>query len=275
MDDSTVTRPVRWAVLGPGNIARRFATQLPHSQSGTLAGVGSSDPDRARAFAKEFGLGADAVLGTYDDVLESAAIDAVYVSTVHTTHAALTVRALRAGKHVLCEKPLAPNNGQVMTMVDVAREAGNCLVEAYMYRFHPQTRDVLRLVAEQVIGDLVHIDASFAFHSGSTEGRLFDPETAGGGILDVGGYPVSYARAIAGAAAGKPFVEPTAVSADGTHRCHRGGRVDRRPAHVPGWRDRLGPGRGASAGRQHRHRSTAARARSTSPTRGRCPPTRR
>ena len=124
MDDSTVTRPVRWAVLGPGNIARRFAIQLPHSEFGTLAGVGSSDPDRARAFAEEFGLGGDAVLGTYDAVLESAAIDAVYVSTVHTTHAALTVRALRAGKHVLCEKPLAPNNGQVMTMVDVAREAG-------------------------------------------------------------------------------------------------------------------------------------------------------
>jgi aryl-alcohol dehydrogenase-like predicted oxidoreductase len=103
----------------------------------------------------------------------------------------------------------------VMTMVDVAREAGRSLVEAYMYRFHPQTRDVLRLVAEGVIGDLVHIDAGFAFHSGSTEGRLFDPATAGGGILDVGGYPVSYARAIAGAAAGKPFVEPTAISADG------------------------------------------------------------
>ncbi|WP_037502951.1 aldo/keto reductase [Solirubrobacter soli] len=206
---------VRWAVLGPGNIARRFASQLPHSETGTLTGVGSSDPDRARAFADEFGLGADAVIGTYDEVLASAAIDAVYVSTVHTGHAALTIRALRAGKHVLCEKPLAPNNGQVMTMVDVAREVGRSLVEAYMYRFHPQTRDVLSLVAQGVIGDLVHIDASFAFHSGSTEGRLFDPGTAGGGILDVGGYPVSYARAIAGAAAGKPFVEPDTVSADG------------------------------------------------------------
>jgi predicted dehydrogenase/aryl-alcohol dehydrogenase-like predicted oxidoreductase len=207
--------PVRWAVLGPGNIARRFAGQLPRSQSGTLAGVGSSDPDRARIFAEEFGLGAGAVIGGYDEVLGSPAIDAVYVSTVHTTHAALTVRALRAGKHVLCEKPLAPNHGQVMAMVDVALETGNCLVEAFMYRFHPQTRDVLRLVAEGAIGTLVHIDASFAFRTGNTEGRLFDPETAGGGILDVGGYPVSYARAIAGAAAGNPSAEPTAISANG------------------------------------------------------------
>src|SRR4051794_38216616 len=117
MDDSTVTRPVRWAVLGPGNIARRFAGQLPHSEFGTLTGVGSSDPERARAFAEELGLGPDAVIGTYETVLDSAAIDAVYVSTVHTTHAALTIRALRAGKHVLCEKPLAPNNGQVMTVI--------------------------------------------------------------------------------------------------------------------------------------------------------------
>jgi predicted dehydrogenase/aryl-alcohol dehydrogenase-like predicted oxidoreductase len=216
MVHSTVTRTVRWAVLGPGTIARRFASQLPHSQSGILAGVGSSDPDRARGFAEEFGLGADAVLGAYDDVLASPAIDAVYIATVHTTHAALTVRALRAGKHVLCEKPLSPNHGQVMTMVDVARETGRSLVEAYMYRFHPQTRDVLRLVAEGAIGALVHIDAGFAFHASGTEGRLFDPATAGGGILDVGGYPVSYARAIAGAAAGKPFAEPTAISGDGS-----------------------------------------------------------
>ena len=110
MDDSTVTRPVRWAVLGPGNIARRFASQLPHSEFGTLAGVGSSDPGRARAFAEEFGLGADAVLGTYDAVVDSAAIDAVYLSTVHTTHPPLAIAALEAGKHVLCEKPLAANH---------------------------------------------------------------------------------------------------------------------------------------------------------------------
>ena len=211
-----MTRSLRWAVLGPGNIARRFATQLPHSQTGTLVGAGSSDLERARTFAEEFDLGPDAILGSYDEILASPDIDAVYVSTVHTTHAVLTIKALRAGKHVLCEKPLAPNNGQVMTMVDVARDTGNGLLEAYMYRFHPQTREVLKLVADGVIGDLVHIDASFAFRSGGTTGRLFSSDTAGGGILDVGGYPVSYARAIAGAAVGKPFVEPSTISASGT-----------------------------------------------------------
>ena len=214
--------PIRWAVLGPGNIARRFATQLSHSKDGTLVGAGSSDLGRAKAFAAEFGV-QDPILGSYADVLASPDVDAVYVSTVHTTHAQLTIEALRAGKHVLCEKPLSPNNGQVMTVVDVARDTQQALVEAYMYRFHPQTIDVLKLVADGAIGEVLHVEASFAFASGRQEGRLFDPATAGGGILDVGGYPVSYARAIAGAAQGRladkqpePFLNPVSLDAKGT-----------------------------------------------------------
>lgn len=206
---------LRWAVLGPGNIARRFATQLSRSQYGTLVGAGSSDIERARRFAEEFGV-ENPILGSYAEVLASPDVDAVYVSTVHTTHAELTIQALRAGKQVLCEKPLAPNNGQVMTVVDVARDTQQALVEAYMYRFHPQTAEVLQLIADGAIGEVLHIDASFAFRSGGQTGRLFDPATAGGGILDVGGYPVSYARAIAGAAQGKSFVEPTSLTAKGS-----------------------------------------------------------
>ncbi|SDS43216.1 aldo/keto reductase [Microlunatus soli] len=206
---------LRWAVLGPGNIARRFATQLTHSQHGTLVGAGSSDIGRARTFAEEFGV-ENAILGSYAEILASPDVDAVYVSTVHTTHAELAIAALRAGKQVLCEKPLAPNNGQVMTVVDVARDTQQALLEAYMYRFHPQTADVLKLVADGAIGDIVHVDASFAFASGGQKGRLFDPATAGGGILDVGGYPVSYARAIAGATQGKPFLDPATLTGSGS-----------------------------------------------------------
>ncbi|WP_152362097.1 aldo/keto reductase [Microlunatus speluncae] len=204
---------VRWAVIGPGNIARRFATQLSSSQYGSLVSVGSSDPERARTFAEEFGA---AKSGDYDSVLSDPEVDAVYVATVHTTHAELTIAALQAGKHVLCEKPIAPNHGQAMAMVDAARAADRVLVEAYMYRFHPQTKKVLELVGDGTIGDLVHIDAAFAFATGRSEGRLFDPNLAGGGILDVGGYPISYARAIAGAAAGKPFLDPISLDAKGT-----------------------------------------------------------
>lgn len=219
----------RWAVLGAGSIARRFVSQLP-SSGGVLAAVGSTDEGRAAglaAFAVEQGAGpggsggpdgsgGDAVrTGTYAEILADPSIDAVYVATVHTGHARLVLDAIAAGKAVLCEKPLTPNAGTTMVVADEARQVGATLVEAYMYRFHPQTRALLDLVREGAIGELVHIDAAFSFAVAVREGRLFDVETAGGGILDVGGYPVSMARAVVGAARGRAFAEPLAVTAKG------------------------------------------------------------
>lgn len=206
-----------WAVLGPGGIARRFLSQLPAS-TGTLVAAGSSSADRAQAFADEavdHGF-ADVRAGEYDAVLADAAVDAVYVSTVHTGHADLVLRALDAGKAVLCEKPLAPNHGTAMALVDAARQAGLPLVEAYMYRFHPQTAALLDLVRDGVVGEVVHVDASFAFRSGERSGRLFDVATAGGGILDVGGYPVTMAAAVVQAATGVAVAEPVELTATGT-----------------------------------------------------------
>ncbi|MGP4974794.1 aldo/keto reductase [Brachybacterium tyrofermentans] len=213
---STSSTPFRWAILGPGGIARRFASQLPSSQDGVLVAVGSSSPERASAFAEEFPLAEPALLGTYEEVLASDEVDGVYVSTVHTGHARLAAAALEAGKHVLCEKPLTPNSGTTMALNDLAARSGKVLLEAYMYRFHPQTVKVLELVADGAIGDVTHVDASFAFDTGGRSGRLFDTATAGGGILDVGCYPLSFARFVAGAAQGRAFVDPTALQGSGT-----------------------------------------------------------
>ncbi|AXK45401.1 aldo/keto reductase [Brachybacterium saurashtrense] len=213
---STSSTPFRWAVLGPGSIARRFASQLPDSQDGVLVAVGSSSSERAHAFADEFALDGPALVGDYAQVLASPEVDAVYISTVHTGHARLAAQALEAGKHVLCEKPLTPNAGTTMALLDLAARTGRTLLEAYMYRFHPQTRRVLELVAEGAIGEVTHLDASFSFDTGGREGRLFDTATAGGGILDVGCYPLSLARFVAGAVAGKAFAEPTALRGSGT-----------------------------------------------------------
>ncbi|WME24753.2 aldo/keto reductase [Brachybacterium sp. GU-2] len=213
---STSSTPFRWAVLGPGAIARRFASQLPDSEHGVLVAVGSSSPERARAFAEEFPLEGPALVGDYEQVLASDDVDAVYVSTVHTGHARLAAAALEAGKHVLVEKPLTPNSGTTMALLDLAARSGKVLLEAYMYRFHPQTVRVLELVAEGAIGEIAHVDASFAFDTGAREGRLFDTATAGGGILDVGCYPLSLARFVAGAAAGRPSLEPSSLTGRGT-----------------------------------------------------------
>ncbi|MGN8051333.1 aldo/keto reductase [Curtobacterium sp. 22159] len=208
-----------WAVLGPGSIARRFLSQLSASDAGaTLVAAGSSSPDRARAFASdaaEHGFGDVAPLG-YAEALAAPDVDAVYVSTVHTGHAALVLAALEAGKAVLCEKPLAPNHGTAMALADAARQAGLPLVEAYMYRFHPQTAALLDLVRDGAIGAVTHVDASFAFRAGERSGRLFDVDTAGGGILDVGGYPVTMTAAIVQASTGVAVAEPTELTATGT-----------------------------------------------------------
>ncbi|MBC3762468.1 aldo/keto reductase [Quadrisphaera oryzae] len=213
----------RWAVLGPGSIARRFVRELPASRTGVLVAVASSDPARARALADEAeaagpdgaARGGRVASGTYEEVLADPSVDGVYVAVVHPRHAELAVAAARAGKHLLVEKPLTPDLGSAAGVVDAAREAGVALLEAFAYRFHPATRRLLQLVSEGAVGEVSHVDSSFSFASspnpdgdGRGPGRLFDPATAGGGILDVGCYPVSFARAVAGAATGRPSADP-------------------------------------------------------------------
>ena len=225
---------VRLAVLGAGNMARRFIPQLTASKHCELTAIGDLTPAGARTLADELGpAGRHLLCGTFDDVLSADVVDAVYISTVHTTHAQLAMRAIKAGKHVLCEKPMTVNHAQAMALVDAAGQAGVRLVEAMMFRFHPQTTGVLRLVADGIIGELSHVEAGFAFSvprlpgerteispgltidAGGFSGRLFDPVLAGGGILDVGCYPVAMARAVVGAAMGATFAEPETLTGTG------------------------------------------------------------
>ncbi|MFJ4684261.1 aldo/keto reductase [Streptomyces sp. NPDC088789] len=231
------TAKLRLAVIGSGNMARRFLKQLPDSERCELRAIGDRDPALARVLADEVAhlSEVELICGTENEVIASDQVDAVYIATVHTTHAEISLRAIAAGKHVLCEKPLTVNHVQAMAAVDAAQHAGVRLVEAMMFRFHPQMAAVRELVRSGAIGDVHHIDAGFAFlvpterheptivtadlvipDAGGHEGRLFDPHLAGGGILDVGCYPVSMVRAIAGAAVGVEFLEPVELSGHGT-----------------------------------------------------------
>ena len=203
-----------WGVVAPGRIARAFAGQLPQSRTGRLVAVGSRDAGRAAAFAAEFGAARS--YGSYQEVLDDPGVDAVYIATPHPAHAHWVVRAAEAGKHVLCEKPLAVTWAHAMAAVEAARRHDVFLMEAYMYRCHPQIRLLADLVRDGVIGEVHQIRASFAFAAAPTPtGRLFAPDLAGGGILDVGGYPVSAARLVAGAARGLPFADPSGVTGAG------------------------------------------------------------
>lgn len=205
--------PLRWGVLGAGTIARRFAAQLAYSSTGRLQAVASRDLAKAAAFAGGFGAGV-VPFGSYEELLAAPDVDAVYIATPHTHHVEWAVKAAEAGKHLLCEKPLGVSEASARTAVEAARRHGVVLLEGYMYRFHPQVDILLDLLTSGAVGAVQHIDASFSFQVPLRTGRLFDEALAGGGILDVGGYPVSMARLVASAALGVPS-EPVRFAGSG------------------------------------------------------------
>jgi predicted dehydrogenase len=202
---------VRWGIVGPGSIAREFADALRISRTGELVAIGTRNPDRP-------GLAADfpeaRIVAGYDALLADAGVDAVYVATPHISHAEWSIKAAQSGKHVLVEKPMAINLREAEAMFDAARTAGTFMGEAFMYRFHPMTQKLAELVASGVIGEVRMIQSNFGIQMEEFKPdhhRLYAKELAGGGILDIGCYPVSMARFIAGAAAGKPFLDPVGV----------------------------------------------------------------
>ena len=208
--------PLLWGIIGTGAIAKAFAHGLTQTTSGTLLAVGS----RSRQSAERFGAehGAPRRYASYQDLLADRDVQAVYVSTPHPFHAEWAVRAAEAGKHVLSEKPLALNHAQGMAMVEAARESDVFLMEAFMYRSHPQTARLVELIREGAIGGVRLIRAAFGFGGGEAvdpRSRIFDRALGGGAILDVGCYPVSMSRLIAGAAADRDFADPVEVAGAG------------------------------------------------------------
>jgi predicted dehydrogenase/aryl-alcohol dehydrogenase-like predicted oxidoreductase len=220
---------LRWGILGAGGIAGTFARALPQSRTGVLTAVGSRDGTKAAAFAAQHG---DArAHASYDALLADPNVDAVYIATPHPQHAEWCIAAARAGKHILCEKPITLNQAEAMAVAEAAREAGVFLMEAFMYRCHPQTARLVELIRSGAIGDVRLIQATFSFQAGyNAEGRLFSNALGGGGILDVGCYATSIARLVAGAAAGLPFADPLRV--DGRAVLHPETGVDSYAAAV-------------------------------------------
>lgn len=204
---STNPSPLRWGILACGKIARKLAEAVNESPTATLAAVASRSPDKAEAFAKE--TGAARAHGSYEALLDDPEVDAVYIATPHPFHAEWAIKAAQAGKHILCEKPATLNRGQAEAVIEAVQVNNVFFLEAFMYRCHPQAAKLVELVRDKAIGELRVIEASFAFDQGPNfEGRLQSNALGGGGILDVGCYPVSMARLLAGAAQDKPFAEP-------------------------------------------------------------------
>ncbi len=206
----TETR-LRWGILGTGRIARQFGAALATSRRGRLVAVatrGDAVPDASEFAGARWHHG-------YQRLLDDGEIDAVYIATPNPTHLEWAVKTAEAGKHILCEKPIGLNAHEAGIIIEAARRTGVFLMEAFMYRCHPQTAKLIEILRAGKIGDVRLIQASFGGAVAPASTRHHAAELGGGGILDMGCYCVSMSRLIAGVAAGKPFAEPAEVLGSG------------------------------------------------------------
>jgi predicted dehydrogenase len=201
-----VTEPIRWGIAATGNIAHTFAGGLAQLDDAEIAAVGSRSADRAGEFAVE--VGAARAHGSYQDLAADGGVDVVYVASPHARHEADALLFLEAGKHVLCEKPMALNRAQAERMAAAARVRRLFLMEAMWSRFLPSWQLVRRLVAQGRIGEPLVVEADLGFRRPIDPAhRLFDRALGGGAALDLGVYPVSFASFLLGT--------PDGVSAQG------------------------------------------------------------
>jgi len=196
---------LRWGILGTGNIARQFADGIRSARRSVGVAVGSRKIETADEFAKPRAARAYA---SYEQLLADPDVDAVYNSLPNHLHREWTIKALKAGKHVLCEKPFAMNVKESKEMFDAARAAKRVLVEAFMYRSHPLTHAVIDAVRAGEIGELQLIRTSFCYRTTRMENIRFEASMGGGGLMDVGCYCINFSRLFAGE-------EPGAVAAFG------------------------------------------------------------
>jgi xylose dehydrogenase (NAD/NADP) len=208
---------INWGILGTAGIAERaLVPAIRQSRNGVLHAIASRDAEAARSWAGR--LGFKKAYEGYGALLEDPEVDAVYIPLPNNLHAEWSIRAAGAGKHVLCEKPMAMNAGEAREMAAAAEKAGTRLEEAFMYKFHPQTSEALAVVASGRLGGLRSVHASFTFSLESdARDYRWAPETGGGALYDVGCYTISISRLMFGK-------EPESVYA--ASRLHHKHRVD-------------------------------------------------
>lgn len=199
-----MSQPFRWGILGTGNIAGQFARDVAALPDHEITAVASRSPRRAEEFCASIGTsrdrhGAEIVAAvSYDTLLDDPRFDAIYLSLPNSLHADWSIKALTAGRHVLCEKPLAVNLDEGREMFAAARKADRLLVEAFMYRCHPQTHMIRETVRRGEIGRMTHIRTSFCFRLRNTAGNIrLDPALGGGALMDVGCYCIDFSNLLA------------------------------------------------------------------------------
>jgi D-xylose 1-dehydrogenase (NADP+, D-xylono-1,5-lactone-forming) len=189
-------QPVRFGFLSTARINRAVLAGARATEVAEVVAVGSRDPQRAEAYAAENDI--ERSYGSYDDLLADPDIEAIYISLPNSLHVGWSVLALEAGKHVLVEKPFDRRPKDVARAFDVAADAGLVLMEAFMYRHHPQTKKLQEVVASGAIGELRQLRSSFSFTLDDPGDVRMTPDLDGGSLMDLGCYCISISRLLAG-----------------------------------------------------------------------------
>lgn len=187
---------LKWGLLSTAHINRRLIPAIRAAERAELLAVASRDQARAEAYAAEWGI--PRAHGSYEALLADPDVDAVYISLPNSLHATWAVKAAQAGKHVLCEKPLALSVAEVERIDQAARSAGVVAAEAVMYLYHPLLHRARQLVREGAVGRVTLVRGAFSFFLDRLDDVRWRPELGGGALWDVGSYPVSFIRWIAG-----------------------------------------------------------------------------
>ena len=201
---SASPQKLRWGILGTGRILAKIGPAFRLTSNAELVAIASRDAARARDAANQFGAARSH--GSYEQLIADPAVNVIFNTLHNGLHCEWTVRALEAGKHVLCEKPLACSSAEVDRMFAAARTNGRRLMEGFMYRFHPQIAEAKRRVDAGQIGRVVHLRASYTGQGRERDNPRYDRDLGGGALMDIGCYCVNFARLIAG-------IEPARVTA--------------------------------------------------------------
>jgi len=188
--------PVNWGIMSTANINRLFITGARQADDVRILAVASRDRGRAESYAREWGI--ERAHGSYDSLLADPDVEVVYISLPNSFHIEWTVKALEAGKHVLCEKPLSRRSREVRDAFDIAARADRLLMEGFMYRHHPQTRRLAELIAQGAVGRVRMVRSAFSFVADDPGDVRLTSALQGGALMDVGCYCVSAARMVAG-----------------------------------------------------------------------------
>lgn len=192
LEGRTKSQQIRWGIIGAGRIARTFATDIAFAPHATLTAVASRDLSRAQAFADDFSIAK--AYGSYQEILADPAIDAIYIATPHSHHCEQSIAALRAGKHVLCEKPATVTPAELEQVIAVAEQEQRYFMEGMWSYFMPVIQKAQEWVDSGRIGKLCHVKAEFGFPIPyDRDSREYSEQLGGGCLLDMGIYPIAMA----------------------------------------------------------------------------------